>query len=31
MVCDIEEREKAYHPSQLTRFRSQVGLEKLSV
>jgi hypothetical protein len=31
MVCDIEEREKPYHPSQLTRFRSRVGLERLSV
>ena len=29
MICDIEEREKPYHPSQLTRFRNRVGLEKL--
>jgi transposase len=29
MICDIEEREKPYHPSQLTRFRSRVGPEKL--
>jgi hypothetical protein len=29
MICDIEEREKSYHPSQLTRFRSRVGLERL--
>ena len=25
MICDIEEREKPYHPSQLTRFRTCVG------
>jgi len=29
MICDIEEREKPYHPSQLTRFRSRVGPERL--
>jgi len=29
MVCDIEEREKPYHPSQLTRFRTRVGPERL--
>ena len=29
MICDIEEWEKPYHPSQLTRFRSRVGPERL--
>ena len=29
LICDIEEREKPYHPSQLTRFRDRVGPEKL--
>jgi len=29
MICDIEEREKPYHPTQLTRFRTRVGLERL--
>ena len=29
MICDIEEREKPYHPSQLTRFRNRVGPERL--
>ncbi len=28
-VCDIEEHEKPYHPSQLTRFRNRVGVERL--
>ena len=28
-ICDIEEREKPYHPSQLTRFRKGVGPERL--
>lgn len=28
-ICDIEEREKPYHPSQLTRFRNRVGTERL--
>ena len=28
-ICDIEEREKPYHPSQLTRFRNRVGPERL--
>ena len=28
-VCDIEEDEKPYHPSQLTRFRDRVGIERL--
>jgi hypothetical protein len=28
-VCDIEEDEKPYHPSQLTRFRNRVGVERL--
>jgi transposase len=28
-VCDIEAEEKPYHPSQLTRFRNRVGVEKL--
>ncbi len=29
MICDIEEREKPNHPSQLTRFRIPVGPERL--
>jgi len=29
MICDIEDREKPYHPSQLTRFRNKVGPERL--
>ncbi len=29
MICDIEEREKPYHPTQLTRFRTRVGPERL--
>lgn len=29
-ICDIEEKEKPYHPSQLTRFRNKVGPEKLT-
>jgi len=29
MICDIEEREKPYHPSQLTRFRNRVGTDRL--
>ncbi|HUS78574.1 MAG TPA: transposase [Patescibacteria group bacterium] len=28
-ICDIEEREKPYHPSQLTRFRNHIGPERL--
>ena len=28
-LCDIEEYEKPYHPSQLTRFRQRVGTERL--
>jgi len=28
-ICDIEEKEKPYHPSQLTRFRNKVGPERL--
>ena len=28
-ICDIEEKEKSYHPSQLTRFRNKVGPERL--
>ena len=28
-ICDIEEKEKPYHPSQLTRFRNKVGLGRL--
>jgi transposase len=28
-ICDIEGREKPYHPSQLTRFRNRVGPERL--
>jgi len=27
-ICDIEEHEKPYHPSQLTRFRNRVGPER---
>ena len=29
LICDIEEREKPYHPSQMTRFRARVGPERL--
>ncbi len=29
LICDIEEREKPYHPSQMTRFRDRVGPERL--
>ena len=29
-ICDIEDRERPYHPSQFTRFRSRVGPERLS-
>jgi len=29
IICDIEEKEKPYHPSQLTRFRNKVGPERL--
>ena len=28
-LCDIEEYEKPYHPSQLTRFRQRLGTERL--
>ena len=28
-ICDIEDRERPYHPSQLSRFRSRVGPERL--
>jgi len=28
-ICDIEEHEKPYHPSQITRFRNRVGPERL--
>ena len=28
-VCDIEDYEKPYHPSQLTRFRDRIGVAKL--
>jgi len=28
-ICDIEEHEKPYHPSQLTRFRHNLGPERL--
>ena len=28
-LCDIEEYEKPYHPSQLTRFRQRISSEKL--
>ena len=30
IICDIEEKEKPYHPSQLTRFRNKVGPERLT-
>ena len=29
-ICDIEEKEKPYHPSQLTRFRNKVDSEMLT-
>ncbi len=29
-ICDIEEKEKPYHPSQLTRFRNKVGPARLT-
>jgi len=28
-LCDIEEYERPYHPSQLSRFRKRIGLERL--
>jgi transposase len=28
-LCDLEDEQKPYHPSQLTRFRSRVGVERL--
>lgn len=28
-ICDIEEHEKPYHPSQLSRFRNRVGPDRL--
>ena len=28
-ICDIEDHEKPYHPSQLTRFRRKVGSDRL--
>ena len=28
-ICDIEAEEKPYHPSQLTRFRNRVGVQRL--
>jgi transposase len=28
-VCDIEADEKPYHPSQLTRFRNRIGVDRL--
>jgi len=28
-VCDIEAEQKPYHPSQLTRFRNRIGIERL--
>ncbi|MFH0850954.1 MAG: transposase [Candidatus Bathyarchaeota archaeon] len=31
MICDIEDREKPYHPSQLTRFRNRVGPARLEM
>ena len=29
-ICDIEEKEKPYHPSQITRFRNKIGPERLT-
>jgi len=29
-ICDIEEKEKPYHPYQLTRFRNKVGPERFT-
>jgi transposase len=31
LICDIEKREKPYHPSQMTRFRYRVGPERLEM
>ena len=28
-ICDIEAEQKTYHPTQLTRFRNRVGVERL--
>jgi len=28
-ICDIEDEQKPYHPSQLTRFRNRLGIERL--
>jgi transposase len=28
-VCDIEAEQKPYHPSQMTRFRNRIGIERL--
>lgn len=28
-VCDIEEEQKPYHPTQLTRFRNRIGVDRL--
>ena len=28
-ICDIEDEQKPYHPSQLTRFRNRVGIDRL--
>lgn len=28
-VCDIEAEQKSYHPSQMTRFRNRIGIERL--
>ena len=28
-ICDIETEEKPYHPSQLTRFRNRIGVQRL--
>jgi transposase len=28
-VCDIGSKQKPYHPSQMTRFRNRIGIEKL--
>ena len=28
-ICDIEAEQKPYHPSQMTRFRNRIGIERL--
>jgi IS5 family transposase len=29
MICDLEDEQKPYHPSQLTRFRNRIGTKRL--